>query len=116
MKNAALLLVTALFLWPGVVTAQQQGPDDNRGRPICGDVNGDGFISAEDVFYLINFLFAGGPAPVCKGDDKEEGRTSKMSDADKDYTKAFVDWALKAEVRRLQEEVRALRSRLGEPE
>jgi streptogramin lyase len=29
-----------------------------------GDVNGDGNVSVNDVFYLINFLFGGGPAPV----------------------------------------------------
>jgi streptogramin lyase len=30
---------------------------------ISGDVNGDGLVDVLDVFYLINFLFAGGPAP-----------------------------------------------------
>ncbi len=30
----------------------------------AGDVNGDGFVDVLDVFYLINFLFAGGAAPV----------------------------------------------------
>jgi virginiamycin B lyase len=29
-----------------------------------GDVNGDGDVNVADVFYLINFLFAGGPAPA----------------------------------------------------
>jgi uncharacterized repeat protein (TIGR01451 family) len=29
-----------------------------------GDVNGDCVVSVLDVFHLINFLFAGGPAPV----------------------------------------------------
>src|SRR5205807_1418021 len=28
-----------------------------------GDVNGDGVVNVADVFYLINFLFAGGPIP-----------------------------------------------------
>lgn len=33
--------------------------------PIApGDVNGDGATTVQDVFYLINYLFAGGPAPV----------------------------------------------------
>jgi hypothetical protein len=27
-------------------------------------VNGDSAIDVSDVFYLINYLFAGGPAPV----------------------------------------------------
>ena len=29
----------------------------------AGDVNGDGSVNVSDVFYLINFLFAGGPTP-----------------------------------------------------
>jgi virginiamycin B lyase len=28
-----------------------------------GDANGDGIVSVNDVFYLISYLFAGGPAP-----------------------------------------------------
>jgi hypothetical protein len=32
-------------------------------EPI-GDVNGDGVVNVADVFYLINFLFAGGPIPL----------------------------------------------------
>jgi hypothetical protein len=30
---------------------------------VPGDVNGDGVVDVSDVFYLINYLFAGGPAP-----------------------------------------------------
>jgi len=33
-----------------------------------GDVNGDGFVNVADVFYLINFLFAGGPQPIGPAD------------------------------------------------
>jgi hypothetical protein len=29
-----------------------------------GDANGDGVVNVTDVFYLINFLFAGGPIPL----------------------------------------------------
>jgi hypothetical protein len=29
----------------------------------CGDVNGDGAMDVTDVFFLINYLFAGGPLP-----------------------------------------------------
>ncbi len=29
-----------------------------------GDANGDGFVNVSDVFYLINFLFAGGQPPL----------------------------------------------------
>jgi hypothetical protein len=32
-------------------------------RAPCGDVNGDGAVDVLDVFFLINFLFAGGPLP-----------------------------------------------------
>jgi hypothetical protein len=32
-------------------------------RGPCGDVNGDGSVNVGDVFFLINFLFAGGPVP-----------------------------------------------------
>jgi hypothetical protein len=31
-------------------------------------VNGDGQVNVGDAFYLINYLFASGPAPVCSGD------------------------------------------------
>jgi NHL repeat len=31
--------------------------------PISGDVNSDGSVTVGDVFYLVNYLFAGGPAP-----------------------------------------------------
>jgi IPT/TIG domain/Dockerin type I domain len=31
---------------------------------VAGDANGDGSVTVGDVFYLINYLFAGGPAPV----------------------------------------------------
>jgi hypothetical protein len=33
-----------------------------------GDVNADGKVDVLDVFYLINYLFAAGPAPIGKGD------------------------------------------------
>ena len=33
-----------------------------------GDANWDGAVNVGDVFYLINTLFAGGPAPVCSAD------------------------------------------------
>jgi hypothetical protein len=42
---------------------------------VCtkGDVNGDGNVDVSDVFYLINFLFAGGPAPTCAGSGNVDG-------------------------------------------
>ena len=29
-----------------------------------GDANGNGVFDVQDVFFLINYLFAGGPAPA----------------------------------------------------
>jgi hypothetical protein len=56
-----------LVVWEG------QGGTDTDGfgiharyfdtTPVPGDANGDGELAVADVFYLINFLFAGGPAP-----------------------------------------------------
>jgi hypothetical protein len=30
---------------------------------VCGDANGDGIVSVVDIVYLVNHLYAGGPAP-----------------------------------------------------
>jgi IPT/TIG domain/Dockerin type I domain len=38
-----------------------------------GDANGDGQVTVADVFYLINYLFAGGPAPIGSGDANGDG-------------------------------------------
>jgi hypothetical protein len=35
-----------------------------RTARVAGDVNADGIVNVQDVFQLINFLFAGGPAPI----------------------------------------------------
>jgi hypothetical protein len=37
------------------------------------DQNGDGHLDVSDVFYLINYLFASGPAPACGGDVNGDG-------------------------------------------
>jgi Dockerin type I domain/NHL repeat len=39
----------------------------------AGDANGDGSVTVGDVFYLINSLFAGGPAPIGSGDANGDG-------------------------------------------
>ncbi len=41
---------------------------------VHGDENGDGLVTVADVFYLINNLFAGGPAPVGYGDVNGDGQ------------------------------------------
>ena len=54
---------------------------DNNNVGVCnvfprGDANGDGTISVGDVFYLINFLFAGGPAPIGPADANGDGQVT----------------------------------------
>lgn len=41
---------------------------------LPGDVNGDGVSNVADVFYLINTLFAGGPAPLGPADANGDGK------------------------------------------
>jgi glucose/arabinose dehydrogenase len=43
-------------------------------RHLAGDVNGDSATTAADVFYLINHLYGGGPAPVQGGDVNDDGQ------------------------------------------
>ena len=38
-----------------------------------GDANGDGLITAPDIFYMLNHLFAGGPAPIVQSDFNGDG-------------------------------------------
>jgi len=38
-----------------------------------GDANGDGSVTASDIFYLINYLFAGGTQPVGSADANGDG-------------------------------------------
>jgi hypothetical protein len=64
--------VAALAAGEFVVVWQSGGQDGSSygifGQRLSyrlnGDVNADGKLDVADVFYLINFLFAGGPAPV----------------------------------------------------
>jgi uncharacterized repeat protein (TIGR03803 family) len=43
---------------------------------LPGDANGDGVLSVLDVFFLINRLFAGGPASSCSADANADGSES----------------------------------------
>lgn len=38
-----------------------------------GDMNGDGTVSAADIFYLVKYLFVAGPAPVASPDINGDG-------------------------------------------
>jgi hypothetical protein len=40
---------------------------------LPGNVNGDSVVDVSDVFYLVNYLFAGGQAPVGSGDANGDG-------------------------------------------
>lgn len=52
-----------------------------------GDVNGDGVTNDADVFYLTNYLFAGGPAPVQGGDVDNNG---SVNASDLNYLVAYL--------------------------
>jgi len=43
-----------------------------------GDANGDGAVTAIDIFYLINNLFAGGPGPISSGDVNGDGAVTAI--------------------------------------
>ena len=43
-------------------------------------MNGDGFTTVTDVFYLINYLFANGAAPVCGAGDVNASTTVDVTD------------------------------------
>jgi hypothetical protein len=68
-------LCTADMNNDGVVDATDL---DLLSASLClkGDVNGDGSVDISDYFYLSNFLFSGGPAPVggpCTADMNNDG-------------------------------------------
>jgi hypothetical protein len=44
--------------------------------PLPGDANGDDKVDTADIFYLINTLFANGPAPIGDGDANGDGKTN----------------------------------------
>jgi hypothetical protein len=65
----------------GVVVVWNSNSEDNtlygvygqRYSFLGGDVSGDGTVDVGDVFYLINTLFASGPAPVGSADANGDG-------------------------------------------
>ena len=45
-------------------------------QPICGDADGSGDVDIDDVVFLINYIFSGGPGPIpstCVGDADASG-------------------------------------------
>jgi hypothetical protein len=59
--------------WQGGGEGSGYGVFLRRFSVLSGDVNGDGVVNVSDVFYLINYLFAAGPAPVGPGDVDASG-------------------------------------------
>ena len=53
------------------------GPTSN----VCGDADGSSAVTISDVVYLINYIFAGGPAPVGSGGDPDCSGNTNISDA-----------------------------------
>ena len=43
--------------------ARISGWDINPGVPICGDADASGAVDIDDIVFLINYIFGGGPAP-----------------------------------------------------
>lgn len=46
-----------------------------------GDANGDGSTTVQDVFYLINNLFSGGPPPAKAGKDPNGDGSTTVADS-----------------------------------
>jgi hypothetical protein len=75
-RVAALSVDHFVVVWDGYVgftDTEVYGQRFQRCR--SSDVNGDGKLDVNDVFYLINALFAGGPPPPCGGDCNDDGKT-----------------------------------------
>jgi hypothetical protein len=53
-------------------------PDWSSSRTVAspphGDTNGDGLVAVTDIFYLVNYLYGGGPAPVGAADVNGDGK------------------------------------------
>ncbi len=48
----------------------------SMGLVLAGDVNGDNTVGVADIFYLINHLLAGGPAPLGDADVNNDGQVN----------------------------------------
>jgi len=68
----------------GMAAPARTGPEFNvfvvlktslASQVLKGDANGDGTRDVNDVFYLVNTLYAGGPAPLVGCDVNLDGKT-----------------------------------------
>lgn len=73
-QNAASVPAVSPLSLPAVGFAfTTEGVGANPWQVASGDVNGDGSVDGADVFYLANFLFAGGPDPIGSADTNSDG-------------------------------------------
>ncbi len=69
LSTLAVGIVVGLLTGTSTINAQER-PGSVLQRLNSGDVNGDGKRDISDTIYLLNWLFAGGPAPIKpEGDD-----------------------------------------------
>jgi hypothetical protein len=78
MALAAVATLAPLLGAAPVSGEMRHGRPRVAGAPVAGDVNDDGVLDVDDVFYLINFLFAGGPAPAGSGDEDGDGSVTAL--------------------------------------
>lgn len=58
---------------------------------LCGDVNSSGGVDIDDIIFLMNFIFSGGPTPV----PAESGNANCLGYADIDDIVYLVDYVFK---------------------
>jgi hypothetical protein len=62
-----------VVVWGGLTSSAGGREVFGKRYPGQGDIDGNGVVDVNDVFYLINFLFAGGPDPIGPGDTSGDG-------------------------------------------
>jgi Dockerin type I domain len=68
-----------VVVWEGDSTGSYEIYAQRFCHQLAGDANGDGTLDLADVFYLINNLFASGPAPV-RNSDADGNGTTELAD------------------------------------
>jgi hypothetical protein len=71
MRRIVLCILVAMFSFKAFCCVK----DGPQCRPICRvvDPNGDGVLDPADVFYLLNYIYSGGPEPIGDGDVNGDG-------------------------------------------